>query len=393
MPRVLLVALALVASAVRAQTVSIFDLKGRAEGLVVAADGNLWFPYFSGIGRMMPRGEMATIPMPVSLQGTITRGPDDKVWYTRFEGIASLDVRSGAQASYDVPELGLNALTVAADGNVWFPVRFGIGRVTPRGENDSFILGYVNVVGIAADAHRNIWFTGAGIDGVGRMTPEGAVTVFPAAGYATLVVPGTDGTIWTTTAIHGAKIVRLSADGNILTQVPVREYPRAMAVGPDNRLWISRSRGFVIISPDGTVGSFDVPEAVDGFIAIAVTPDGNVWGAIDLPIECLSSCEGYDPPVGPSIVRVNLVNPAPAITAVTHAADGLIVRGVGFVPDTVIRVNGIDRTTTYRTPFEVRLDAALDAGTIVAVNKAPGGGASAPFEIGAETPRRRRAAH
>jgi hypothetical protein len=92
-------------------------------------------------------------------------------------------------------------------------------------------------------------------------------------------------------------------------------------------------------------------------------------------------------------VRINLINPAPTITSVTRAYSGVMIRGLGFVPDTVIRFNGRDQTTTYVSPFEIVLGSQESSlgGTFTAVNKSPGGGTSAPFIFIPEPVVRRRA--
>ena len=92
-------------------------------------------------------------------------------------------------------------------------------------------------------------------------------------------------------------------------------------------------------------------------------------------------------------------NPAPVIASVspTSALAGtasvvLNFIGTGFVPSTVINVNGAPRTTTFVSPTQV--SAALpstdlaSAGTlsIAAVNPAPGGGTSAAATLAISNP-------
>src|SRR5216117_390126 len=102
MPRVLLV-LPLLVSTANAQTISYFTVKGRVGSATAAADGNLWFIHERGVGRITPLGEVTIIPTSVMLSSRIASGPNGTVWFTRYNGIDSIDVRTSAHSSYNVP--------------------------------------------------------------------------------------------------------------------------------------------------------------------------------------------------------------------------------------------------------------------------------------------------
>lgn len=149
--------------------------------------------------------------------------------------------------------------------------------------------------------------------------------------------------------------------------------------------------------------SFDIPQA-SAIRDITAGPDGNIWAVLERSGGCVAPCPPPDPTPPFAIVRVNLVNPVPVITSIERRVDPvtnepvLTIRGLGFVPNTVIRWSGTDRTTIYVSPFELALassDAALAVrgGTFVARNESPGGGESRPFVFKPATSLRRRAAH
>jgi len=98
-------------------------------------------------------------------------------------------------------------------------------------------------------------------------------------------------------------------------------------------------------------------------------------------------------------VNLQVTNPVPTITALTPAvlstgttSPAVAVTGTGFVPTTVIDVNGSARTTIFvsATQVDVALTAADVAAvgslSLTAVNAAPGGGTSAASTVAINNP-------
>lgn len=392
MPRVLLV-LSLLVPATHAQTVSYFTVIGRVGAVTAATDGNLWFIHERGVGRMTPLGEVTIIPTSIMLSSSIVSGPNGTVWFTRFRGIDSIDLRSGAHSSYDVPYFP-QSLLAAPDGNVWFTVDgVGLGRLAPQGEITMFPV-EPSVAEMAWGPDGNIWLTQFAYGAIGRVSPRGEIAFFttsPRGCCGQHIASAGDGTLWTT--LEGPKLARLSVQGKILALFDLPAYAWRMAVGPDGRVWLNTPSGFDIIASDGQVTSVAVPGIPDGMGGLVAAGDGNMWATTAKSFSCTLSC--FPPLDVPAVgfLRVNLVNPAPVITAVARGYEGVMIRGLGFVPDTVIRFNGIDQTTTYVSPFEIVLNSqeASSGGTFTAVNKSPGGGTSAPFVFIPEPVVRRRA--
>ncbi|MEK6372454.1 MAG: hypothetical protein AABO58_07130 [Acidobacteriota bacterium] len=391
--RVLLVLSLLLPAAAHAQTVSYFTVIGRVGAVTAAADGNLWFIHERGVGRMTPLGEVTIIPTSTMLSSTIVSGPNDTVWFTRFRGIDSFDIRTGAHSSYDVPYL-VQGLLAAPDGNVWFTVdQIGLGRLAPDGEITMFPV-EPSIAGMALGPDGNIWFTQYGFGAIGRVTPRGDITFFttsPRGCCGQAIASAADGTLWTT--LEGPKLARLSVQGTILKLFDLPSYAWKMGVGHDGRVWFNTPTGFDVLASDGQITSIAVPGMPENMSGLVAAGDGNMWATTAKSFSCSLMCSlPLDvPAVG--FLRVNLVNPAPAITSVVRAYAGVMIRGLGFVPDTVIRFNGTDQTTTYVSPFEIVLNSqeASSGGTFTAVNKSPGGGTSAPFVFIPEPVVRRRA--
>ena len=106
-----------------------------------------------------------------------------------------------------------------------------IGRITPVGVITEFPAptGSVPIFGITAGPDGNVWFTeqtqadsgGA----IGRITPEGSITEFPLPmGYASGITAGADGNLWfATTGSTNGEIGRMTLKGVI------REFPLPQA--------------------------------------------------------------------------------------------------------------------------------------------------------------------
>ena len=112
--------------------------------------------------------------------------------------------------------------------------------------------------GIAAGPDGNLWFTEAGGNKIGRITPTGSITEYPvptANSYPYGIAAGPDGNLWFT-EWFGNKIGRITPVGSI-TEYPVPtgdSRPLGMAAGPDGNLWFTEYWGNKIgrITPTAT---------------------------------------------------------------------------------------------------------------------------------------------
>jgi virginiamycin B lyase len=174
-------------------------------------------------------------------------------------------------------DIAVTALVAGPDGNLWFPENSGfsrgvpfqgrIGQLTPSGQLHEFSVGQDHMLaGIALGADNNLWFTDslAPIDPstgfpnaqsngkIGRITPAGQITEFALPDPNDIpngIVAGTDGNLWfITSQISNASVP--SSDGKIGR-----------------------------ITPQGHITLFPLPATHGATVAIAVasSPDGNVW--------------------------------------------------------------------------------------------------------------------
>jgi len=141
----------------------------------------------------------------------ITNGPDGAMWFTEFaaQKIGRITT-SGAITTFDVPSSSdLQQITAANDGNLWFTVDSPgdqIGRITPTGTvTDQFdVTGAGNGVEfITTGSDGNLWFLAQAGNTLSRLTPAGALTVYPlpqADSAPTKPITGPDGALWFTEA-------------------------------------------------------------------------------------------------------------------------------------------------------------------------------------------------
>ncbi len=153
--------------------------------------------------------------------------------------------------------------------------------------------------------------------------------------------------------------------------------------------------GFISISAVEVGGTLEATTYVSATQLTATVPATQLTNGAQIPVVVLNGSSGTT-----TAVNLEIDNPAPAIasmsttTAVAGSPNAVIITftGTGFVPSTVINVNGSPRATTYvnSTQVSVALPSAdfAAAGTlsITAVNPAPGGGASAAATIAINDP-------
>ncbi len=221
--------------------------------ITLGPDGNLWFPAIAygnfgsanpsgAIGRLTPAGAftMFPLPKPNSYPVQITVGPDGNLWFTAEQGngqiMRGVDTPPTFQAQQGeigkmtpagafslfplaAAQTAPSGITAGPDGNLWFTevatidVRIytslgKIARITTAGAISEFPLPTPNDYPryITAGPDGNLWFTiqssqgDIGVGKVGRITPQGTITVFTPGNLYTAgdITSGADGTLWLT---------------------------------------------------------------------------------------------------------------------------------------------------------------------------------------------------
>ncbi len=258
--------------------------------------------------------------------------------------------------------------------------------------NASFPLEYV--AGLTAGPDGNLWFTQftTGTPGnVGRITPDGAVMLFPADEGMTGITTGPDNNLWFGQSIQQmvnnqvtfvGEIGRMTSDGT-LTRFPLSSEMGvpSIANGPDGNLWfteLSYSSALVKpttkgaigrITPAGEITEFPLPTE-EGAGAITSGADGNVW---------FTTLTLHPTPAFGGILlssSVGRVKPAGTITLFALPATLTLLGGITAGPDG----NVWFAETTFDASLQIaggRVGWATPAGTLteipVALTEPPAG--------------------
>ena len=176
-------------------------------------------------------------------------------------------------------------IATGPDGNLWFSDQAAMGRMTPDGSNQEFLLPG-KPIDLTPGPDGNFWFSDEDNNVVGRLTPTGMQREFPRlAGRPLLpegIVTGPDGNLWFT---DGDAIERMTTTGVLTTfSIPTTQpYANDIAVGSDGNLWFTEQVGKIgRITPSGTITEFTLPPTtMTTFttLAFGITsgPDGNLW--------------------------------------------------------------------------------------------------------------------
>jgi virginiamycin B lyase len=191
--------------------------------LTSGSDGAVWFTELVSdcggclaskpvIARITPAGSISEFSLPPADTGPqsvggITRGPDGALWFT--EGSAhqiGQMTPAGSLREFPLAEgVFLDAITSGSDGALWFTLDGHLGRIMPTtGVVTEYPLptAYVGAntvghTGITRGPDGAIWFTWGGSrdNGIGRVTPSGAMTEYLADLSGPLAI-GPDSRLW-----------------------------------------------------------------------------------------------------------------------------------------------------------------------------------------------------
>ncbi|HTW42549.1 MAG TPA: IPT/TIG domain-containing protein [Solirubrobacteraceae bacterium] len=179
----------------------------------------------------------------------------------------------------------LGEIVTATDGSLWFIVPDGIGRMTPEGALTLFTHTLTDVTKLAPASDGDAWFANAA-SLLFLITPEGTVTERPptlAHAYNTLeaITGGPEGCLWFSYYDVYSERAALQGTGEPCCSVGLPEVHRliggvsSMATGADDDLWMSwDGTGVLRATAAGVARQYPVGTGVS---AMTVGPGDDLW--------------------------------------------------------------------------------------------------------------------
>jgi virginiamycin B lyase len=259
--------------------------------------GNLWFTLLGipKIARMDRSGAVTEYSLPpVSFGANIVFGSDGNLWMVGITTFGSAiggslvkTVPNGGSTMYELPANWVpEGLASGPDGNLWFTAWQGadpagpvaIGRLTLQGAVTIFPLPEQGSgpASITSGPQRSLWFTESPVGRIGRAALDGKVTEFRLPRKGALpaqIASGSDGNLWFTENFSD-KLARMTPDG-VVTEftLPLRGQFEAIVSGADGNLWIamnhpghtpnSTAGAIIRITTNGRVSVFEIPSGAD----------------------------------------------------------------------------------------------------------------------------------
>ena len=266
-------------------------------GLAIGPGRSILFSSFSKVwfGKLNRNGTMQVYTLPsvgYRQGGSITSTPDGAIWVAQSASESLLGRLSPSGSYEQFPVHGrLGALSPASDNSVWSAERDEksgekIVHVSSTGQETDYLmpkgeLGYGRVIWGPDGA---LWFP---INyGIGRLTTDGSYSRIKLAGQPFDVAFAADGTIWMMTS-YGQSMGALqhwSASGTQIASEPLHFNSQAIAVAGDGTVWFTG--GFSV--PSGGAYVYQVGRFKSGRLdtyrvsdyAAGLVVDGNsIWFA------------------------------------------------------------------------------------------------------------------
>ena len=217
-------------------------------------------------------------------------GPDGRTWFTEFNADNVAAVTTGAAVTeYPMPAGSApDAITAGRDGNIWAGGQGGeILRISTSGLFTPYPIAGAHIGGMAVGADGNVWFTDYGNDAVGKITPSGSITEYPAPAGAMPkeIAEGSDGNLWVTD--ENGSILRVSIFGTVTKfakGITAGGHPQSIVAAPDSNLYFTEP--FFSAGTNDRIGKVTLAGAITelGSLApnsfpnqIALGVDGNLY--------------------------------------------------------------------------------------------------------------------
>jgi streptogramin lyase len=240
-------------------TVTPFKLGPEIEnalGIAAGPDGRMWVTATNKIGSFAPANPEGTIDVDtvfsITSNSPIVAGPDGQMWAAASNNIVHFSTSAPDKAeAFSVPGLQPKDIDVAGSLIVVADSAPRIVTMTTSGAEQDFTIGHFNETlkvqegnsqGVAGGPGGQIAFSqpGTAPEQIGLINPPSPAQSFERDGDPFGVALGADLAYWfPLSAAEGLQ--RLARDGTstFLGGLPEKFFPRQIAAGPSNRLWVT----------------------------------------------------------------------------------------------------------------------------------------------------------
>jgi streptogramin lyase len=218
-------------------------------GIVAGPEGRIWITDTNKVGSFLPSDPEGTRQVftitDVTAKTPIVFGPENQMWVAASNNVVHFSP-ADPEAAKSIPVPGLQPKDIDVAGSLLVVADSGNKRivtVTPGGDvQDIPLLGDTTTSqGVAGSPSGQIAFSKSDqTEGLGLVTPPAAPTAVLMEGDPFGVSLGSDGAFWF--AMSAAdNLQRLTPDGTAtpLNGFPPKFFPRQIAAGPNNTLWVT----------------------------------------------------------------------------------------------------------------------------------------------------------
>lgn len=216
-----------------------------ASGITVGPEGNLWVTENEGVTRFSPANPtLLSTNFPigsVKLQAPIVLGPDGNLWVAS-ENVLVRVPPSNPAAKTEFAVAGLSPRDIDVAGGLLAVADAGVARIatfTTSGIEQDYPIGEKSQ-GVAGGSGGQIAFSAPDAQQVGLISPPSPPQPVTIDKDPFGVAFGADGAYWIARSAAD-ELIRLTGDGQITTLggFPPKYFPRQVAPGPGNTIWVT----------------------------------------------------------------------------------------------------------------------------------------------------------
>lgn len=259
--------------------------------LTISANGNaVQFPEAGTgtLGAVSEKNRAARYALPL-VKGQPTAavvGAGGDLWITETAGNAIEQWRAGHAHVIHLPA-GSEPRGIAAGSKaVWFTEAGTnmIGRLTPTGFFTQYRIPtpHSGAARITIGPDARVWFTEQSVDKVGRLdlsTGRISELALTPGSHPFGIATGPDGQMWVTESGTGKVAVISPSSFATAVEYAAGSHPLGITAGTDGQMWVADpgTNSIISLAMDGTPTAYPVPTPNAGLLGITTGPRGQVW--------------------------------------------------------------------------------------------------------------------